>query len=126
MRRILLAEDEEILRMLIVDTLEEEEYHVDEAADGQEALDSLADVKYDLVIIDYMMPTYSGLEVIAEIRKGGLNTDVPILMLSAKSQLTEQERAMAAGADYFIAKPFSPHDLLQKVREILDDENIIQ
>lgn len=125
MKRILLAEDEEILRMLIVDTLEEEECQVDEAADGQEALAFLEQQQYELLIIDYMMPIYSGVEVIAKIRQGGINKSVPILMLSAKSQLTEQEKALAAGADYFMAKPFSPLDLLEKVREIVHEKTTI-
>lgn len=126
MKRILLAEDEEILRMLITDTLEDEDYQVVEAGDGQEALDLLKDGKYDLVVLDYMMPVYSGLEVIVEIRQGGINKDVPVLMLSAKSQLLEQEQVIAAGADYFMAKPFSPLELLGKVRDILNEKNKIQ
>lgn len=126
MKRILLAEDEEILRMLITDTLEEEDYQVDEAGDGQEALDFLNVEKYDLIVLDYMMPAYSGLEVIVKIRQEGINKDVPIMMLSAKSQLSEQEKAFAAGADYFMAKPFSPLELLGKVRDILNEKNTIK
>ncbi|MGV2940600.1 response regulator transcription factor [Mesobacillus sp. LC4] len=126
MKRILLAEDEEILRMLITDTLEDEDYQVDEACDGQEALDLLQDGKYDLIVLDYMMPLYSGLEVILKIKQGGINRDVPIMMLSAKSQLSEQEQVIAAGADYFMAKPFSPLELLGKVRDILHEKNTIQ
>jgi DNA-binding response OmpR family regulator len=126
MKRILLAEDEEILRMLITDTLAEEDYQVVEAGDGQEALVLLKDGKYDLIVLDYMMPVYSGLEVIVKIRQGGINSNVPILMLSAKSQLSEQEQVIAAGADYFMAKPFSPLELLGKVRDILNGKNTIQ
>lgn len=123
MKRILLAEDDEILRMLIIDTLEEEEYHVEEAEDGLAALKLLEKSQYDLMIIDYMMPAYSGIEVIEKVRKGGINNAVPILMLSAKSQLSEQEKAIGAGANCFIAKPFSPLELLDKVREILHEKN---
>ncbi|MEW8969925.1 response regulator transcription factor [Mesobacillus jeotgali] len=126
MKRILLAEDEEILRMLITDTLEDEDFQVVEAGDGQEALDLLKDGKYDLIVLDYMMPVYSGLEVIVKIRQEGINKDVPIMMLSAKSQLSEQEQVIAAGADYFMAKPFSPLELLGKVRDILNEKNTIQ
>ena len=124
MKRILLAEDEEVLRMLIVDTLEDEDYEVDEAADGKEALDFMINNKYDLVILDYMMPVYSGLEVIKQIRSAeeeGPNK-VKILMLSAKSQQSEQERIFEAGADYFMSKPFSPIKLLEKIEEILDED----
>ena len=121
MKRILLAEDEEILRMLIVDTLEDEDYEIDEAADGQEALDLYNQNRYDLIIVDYMMPVFSGLEVIEKIRRNAENQHVKILMLSAKSQQFEQDRVLAAGADYFMAKPFSPLHLLNKVGEILDE-----
>lgn len=121
MKKILLAEDEEILRMLIVDTLEEDDYHVDEVQDGKEALKLLQNSHYDLVIIDYMMPVYSGIEVIEEVRQGGMNERVTILMLSANSQLSEQEKAMNAGADYFMAKPFSPKQLSEKVRGIVHE-----
>jgi DNA-binding response OmpR family regulator len=121
-KRILLAEDDEILRMLIVDTLEEDDYDVDEAADGLEALRFLEDFTYDLLIIDYMMPAYSGIEVIQKVRQGGNNNEVAILMLSAKSQQSEQEKAIGAGADYFFAKPFSPRELLNKVRGILHEK----
>lgn len=119
MKRILLAEDEEILRMLIVDTFEDEEYEIIEAADGQEAMDLFCQNSYDLIILDYMMPILTGLEVIEKIRATEENQHVKILMLSAKSQQYEQDRVLAAGADYFMAKPFSPLQLLNKVGEIL-------
>ncbi|MCA1039244.1 response regulator transcription factor [Bacillus infantis] len=121
MNRILLAEDEDILRMLIVDTLEDGDFEVDEAADGQEALDLFQSGKYSLLIIDYMMPVYTGLEVIEKIRANSEKNHVKILMLSAKSQQFEQDRVLEAGADYFMAKPFSPLELLEKVEEILNE-----
>ncbi|OXT17141.1 response regulator [Bacillus sp. OG2] len=121
MNRILLAEDEDILRMLIVDTLEDGDFEVDEAADGQEALDLFQTGDYSLLIIDYMMPVYTGLEVIEKIRANSEKNHVKILMLSAKSQQFEQDRVLEAGADYFMAKPFSPLELLEKVEEILNE-----
>ncbi|MGE8077702.1 response regulator [Peribacillus loiseleuriae] len=121
MKRILLAEDEAVLRMLIVDTLEDEDYIVDEAADGQEALDYLKSEKYDLVILDYMMPVYTGLELIEKIKAGESMGLSKIMMLSAKSQAFEQERILAAGADHFMEKPFSPLKLLEKIEEIVNE-----
>lgn len=120
MKKILLAEDEEILRMLIVDTFEEKDYLVDEAEDGQEALDYLKETDYDLVILDYMMPVMTGLEVIERMRQDKNQTK--ILMLSAKSQQFEQEKVLKAGADFFLSKPFSPMELLEKVEEILNEQ----
>lgn len=121
MSRILLAEDEEVLRMLIIDTLEDEEYDVDEAADGKEALDYLQNNEYDLVILDYMMPVFTGLEIIEILRGGNQTFQGKIMMLSAKSQTYEQEKIIHAGADYFMAKPFSPLKLVEKIEEILNE-----
>jgi CheY-like chemotaxis protein len=120
MKKILLAEDEEILRMLIVDTLEEMNYVLDEAEDGEEALQYSEKNQYDLIILDYMMPVYTGLEVIEKVRGDGINKETKILMLSAKNQQYEQERVLGAGAEYFMSKPFSPIELLEKVEEILN------
>ena len=122
MKRILLAEDEEVLRMLVVDTLEDEDYIVDEAADGGEALDLFQKNQYDLIILDYMMPVYTGLEVIEKIRTAEINEHTNILMLSAKSQVSEQERTLQAGADYFMPKPFSPLKLLEKIEDIFNED----
>lgn len=120
MKRILLAEDEEVLRMLIVDTLEDE-YLVDEAQDGEEAFQLINKNQYDLLILDYMMPIMTGLEVIEKVRVDKEKEHLKIMMLSAKSQASEQQAIIEAGADYFMAKPFSPLDLLEKVGEILDE-----
>ena len=121
MKRILLAEDEEVLRMLVVDTLEDEDYIVDEAADGGEAMELFQNQSYDLVILDYMMPIFTGLEVIEKIRKTETEGHTKILMLSAKNQSYEQEQILQTGADYFMAKPFSPMKLLELVEDILNE-----
>ena len=120
MKRILLAEDEDILRMLVMDILDEEDYEVDEAADGMEAMALYKENAYDLIILDYMMPGYTGLEVIEKIRAMEGESRGKIMMLSAKSQQYEQERILEAGADYFMAKPFSPLKLLEKIGEIFE------
>ncbi|SFA81043.1 MULTISPECIES: response regulator transcription factor [unclassified Bacillus (in: firmicutes)] len=121
MKKILLAEDEEVLRMLIADTLEDDEYLVDEASDGAEALSKIQNTDYDLIILDYMMPVFTGLEVIEKVRSIPGKQSIKILMLSAKSQQYEQEKVLEAGADYFMAKPFSPLQLLERVEEILNE-----
>ncbi|MHC0036866.1 response regulator transcription factor [Pseudoneobacillus sp. C159] len=121
MKRILLAEDEEIIRMLIMDTLEDEEYQVDEAADGEEAMKLFAEDKYDLLILDYMMPGLTGIEVIEKVREGHHNQTVKILMLSAKSQQYEQDKILSVGADEFMAKPFSPLQLIEKIKDIFNE-----
>jgi DNA-binding response OmpR family regulator len=121
-KRILLAEDEEILRMLIIDTFEEKEYLIDEAEDGQEALEFIERNFYDLIILDYMMPFLTGLEVIQKVKPMVEHTHTKILMLSAKSQQFEQEKVFEAGADYYMTKPFIPSQLLLMVEEIFNEK----
>ncbi|ANB59770.1 response regulator [Anoxybacillus amylolyticus] len=121
--KILLAEDEEVLRMLVMDTLEDEGYEIDEACDGQEAIELIKENDYDLILLDYMMPIYTGLEVIQQVRNIPAKKHVKIMMLSAKSQQTDQQRVLEAGADYFLAKPYSPLELVKRVEEILHGEN---
>ena len=107
--------------MLIVDTLENE-YLVDEAQDGGQALKLIEKNQYDLLILDYMMPIMTGLEVIEKVRSDVGKKDIKIMMLSAKSQSHEREDILTAGADYFMAKPFSPLALLNKVGDILHED----
>jgi two-component system, OmpR family, phosphate regulon response regulator PhoB len=117
MAKILLAEDEEVLRMLVVDTLEDEGHEVDEACDGEEAYDLIQKNSYDLILLDYMMPVYTGLELIQLVRNE--QNQSKIMMLSAKSQSSEQQKVLDAGADYFMSKPFSPLKLVERIEEIL-------
>ncbi|MBM7702480.1 response regulator [Metabacillus iocasae] len=120
MARILLAEDEAVLRMLVVDTLEDEGHEVIEASDGEEALEKIkTDDEFDLLILDYMMPVYTGLEIIQQIKGMSCYEKTKILMLSAKNQTTDRERVIEAGATEFMSKPFSPLELVKKVEDIL-------
>lgn len=121
-KRILLAEDEEVLRMLIVDTLEDEGYEIDEACDGEEALEKITQREYDLVLLDYMMPGMTGLDVTEKVRLMHEKAGLRILMLTAKSQKSDQDLARQIGVNYFMAKPFSPLDLLDLVDRILSED----
>lgn len=107
--------------MLIRDTLEDQNFLMDEAADGQEAIQHLEENAYDLVILDHMMPVYTGLEVIQLLRQSLKKTELKVMMLSAKSGQEEREKAIQTGADYFMPKPFSPGELLTKIKEILNE-----
>ncbi|MBB6444006.1 response regulator [Bacillus benzoevorans] len=120
--KILLAEDEDVLRMLVVDSLEDEGYEIDEACDGSEALEYVRKYDYDLILMDYMMPGMTGLDVIKEIRKMPEKQRVKIMMLSAKSQKSDQEQVLQEGANYFMAKPFSPLALVHRIEEILSED----
>lgn len=116
MKRILLAEDEDVLRMLTVDTLEDEGYAIHEAENGVEAIELLDKQDFDLLILDYMMPKMTGLEVVQHLRKN--NSSIKILMLTAKSQQEDIDLLKNAGANYYMAKPFSPQKLVEAVRDI--------
>lgn len=116
MKKILVADDEDILRILIADTLEDD-FTVDEAEDGKEALQKIRENDYDLILLDYMMPYMTGLEVLEEVRKDG--NDTRVLMLTAKAQDADREQAIQKGADFFMSKPFSPMELLELVEKIL-------
>jgi two-component system, OmpR family, phosphate regulon response regulator PhoB len=122
MKQLLLAEDEDVLRSLILDTLEDEGYEIHEACDGEEAEALASSKKFDLILLDYMMPAKTGLEVISTIRTGGINKNTKIMMLTAKSQKSDEKMIMEAGADYFLSKPFSPMLLVEKVEEILAED----
>lgn len=121
MKKILIAEDEEVIRMLIVDTLEEVDYQVLEAADGLEALKLFEQNEFDLLILDYMMPRCTGMEVIEKVRNGSTRSETKILMLSAKNQQHEKEKILSIGANDFMAKPFSPIKLVEKVKAMLHE-----
>ncbi|ANU18463.1 response regulator [Planococcus maritimus] len=117
MKKILVADDEDILRTLIVDTLEDD-FEMDEAEDGKEALEKIRATDYDLVLLDYMMPYLTGMEVLEAVR--GEQNDTKVMMLTAKAQDADREKAISNGADYFMSKPFSPMELLSLVEEILE------
>lgn len=119
MKKILVADDEEVLRMLITDTLEDLDCEVLEASDGKEAMELIRVHHFDLLVLDYMMPEKTGIEVIEEVRAMEDKKNVLILMLSAKSQQADQDEMLEKGADFFLAKPFSPLVLIDRVEEIL-------
>ncbi|MDO7906740.1 response regulator [Paenibacillus sp. JX-17] len=121
--RILIAEDEAALRFLLTETLEDEGYEVAEAEDGRAALELLAGETYDLIILDYMMPEHTGIEVCERLRSGdGPNSGKPVILLTAKAQEQDRKRAEQVGVSRYIAKPFSPLQLLDEIEELLSAE----
>ena len=116
--KILIADDEDVLRMLIAETLEVEDYELDEAQDGLEAYEKIMINEYDLILLDLMMPGKSGLEVCQLVRAAGKTT--PIVMLTAKTQAEDRENAVKVGVNYFFAKPFSPMQLLDFIQGIFE------
>ena len=115
--RLLLAEDERSLSKALVRILEHGNYSVDAVYDGQEALDYLDSGNYDGVILDIMMPVKDGWTVLRELRAAG-NT-IPVLMLTARSEVDDKVAGLDLGANDYLTKPFEPKELLARIRAML-------
>ena len=115
--RILLVEDEPGLVMTLTDLLTAEGYEVDTASDGTAGLAKAANGRYDLVILDVMLPGMNGFEVCRALRQEG--KDFAILMLTAKSQVTDRVVGLKLGADDYVTKPFEPPELLARIEALL-------
>ena len=116
---ILVVEDEAPLLTLLRYNLEKQGFRVDEATDGQEALLRVAETKPDLVLLDWMLPTLSGIEVCRQIRRRPATRDLPIIMVTARTEEQDAVRALDIGADDYIAKPFAMDALLARIRALL-------
>jgi two-component system alkaline phosphatase synthesis response regulator PhoP len=115
--RVLLVEDEPGLVVTLSDLLSGEGYAVDTASDGPTGLKRALAEPFDLVILDVMLPGKNGFEVCRELRQHG--KDVAVLMLTAKSQLTDRVVGLKLGADDYVTKPFEPPELLARVEALL-------
>ena len=115
--KILIAEDDANIRLGLVATLESDGYSVTAAADGAQALRLFPQQKYDLVVLDIMMPKMSGYDVCRELRGSG--TQVPILFLTAKGEEVDKVVGLKLGADDYVTKPFGVHELLARVEALL-------
>lgn len=120
MYKILVADDEKTLRLLIAGTLEIGNYNILEANNGIMALEMIKRERPDLVILDVMMPGMTGYEVCKNIKTNPEFKDIKILILTAKGQQSDKEAAWEAMADFYLSKPFSPVQLLSMVEEILN------
>lgn len=112
--RILIAEDEKDLNLLIEKKLIREGYSVDCAFDGAEALDFAELAEYDLIILDVMMPVYDGFEVLKKLRDKRINT--PVIFLTARDAVSDRVRGLDGGANDYIVKPFSFDELMARIR----------
>ena len=117
--RILIVEDEEPLVRLLRYNLQAEGYVVDSAGNGEEAEFKLAEEVPDLVVLDWMIPNVSGIELCRRLRANPDTAKLPIIMLTARGEETERVRGLATGADDYIVKPFSVRELLARIRALL-------
>ena len=119
MPRILLVEDEAALTMLLRYNLEAARYNVDTAARGDEAEIKLRENPPDLVILDWMLPGLSGIEICRRLRARAQTRQIPIIILTARGEESERVRGLATGADDYIVKPFSVPELIARVNALL-------
>ncbi len=116
---VMIVEDEPALCTLLRYNLEKEGYRVAEATDGEEALTLVAETPPDLVVLDWMLPVMSGIEVCRQLRRKPRTRDVPIIMLTARGEESDKVRGLNVGADDYITKPFSLPELLARIRALL-------
>ncbi len=118
--RILVADDEPHIRRILVTLLEAGGYRVHQAEDGKQALDRLrGDTVYDMALLDIMMPEFTGLEILQQVRPLPHRKGLPIVILTAKGQDADREMAFRLGASDFMTKPFSPKKLIARINQLL-------
>jgi two-component system phosphate regulon response regulator PhoB len=115
----MIVEDEAALVTMLRYNLEKEGYNVIEAADGEEALTVVSERLPDLIILDWMLPVMSGIEVCRQLRRKPRSRDIPIIMVTARGEESDRVRGLNMGGDDYLTKPFSMPELLARVRALL-------
>ena len=118
-KNILLVEDDEKISKLVKELLEEDSYHVTQSFDGDDGYSKIIEKKYDLILLDIMLPKLNGYKVCRQVRSAGITT--PILMLTAKSGEYDLEEGLDTGANDYLKKPFSSIELKARIRALLRD-----
>jgi CheY-like chemotaxis protein len=118
--KVLVCDNEEVLRALVRGALEIGDYEIVEARDGDESVELARACEPDLIVLDMMMPGRTGLEVLEELRAEPRFADTPVIMLTARAQAPDRRAAVEAGANHFLPKPFSPLALASLVEELLN------
>ncbi|MBP7792066.1 MAG: response regulator [Candidatus Goldbacteria bacterium] len=118
-KKIVVADDEPFILSALQDTLSEQ-YSVYSATNGKIAIEEVRNVKPDLIILDIMMPEMDGLEACKILKRDKETSGTPIILLTAKGQITDIEKGFKSGADAYVVKPFSPARLIEKVEEIFE------
>ena len=117
--RVLVVDDESAIRDMIRFALEKADMDVQTAGDAHEALVSINDNRPDIILMDWMMPGVSGLELTRRLRKDSYTEDIPIIMLTAKVTEDDKVAGLEAGTDDYVIKPFSPRELLARIRAVM-------
>ena len=121
MKTILIADDHDHLRLLVSKTLGGPDYRIVEARDGDEAYSLAMTESPDVLILDWMMPGKTGIQVVEALRKELAFREVPVIMLTARAQNADRNRAVTLGVHSYLVKPFSPIELMETVEKILGE-----
>jgi DNA-binding response OmpR family regulator len=120
MAQVLIVEDEPDVLLLLENRVRAAGHDVESVTDGETAIEILAERRPAVIVLDWMMPRVSGIDVLERLRVDDPQHEVKVLMLTAKSQQTDIDRAYAAGADDYIVKPFSSRDLIERIAVLAD------
>lgn len=118
-RKILIVDDEPAIRDMLRVALEMADYHCMEASNAQEAHGLIIDEQPDLILLDWMMPGTSGIELARRLKRDEVTADLPIIMLTAKGEEDNKIQGLEVGADDYITKPFSPRELVARLKAVL-------
>ena len=119
-KRILIVDDEEVIRKFLKIHLAKLGYEVQEAADGEQAIEQLRKDDFDLLICDILMPKKDGWEVIKEVKSNPKTKDIPVIVLTAKNEDSDMFKGYDLGANYYMTKPFTKTQLLYGLKLMLD------
>nr|WP_227306371.1 phosphate regulon transcriptional regulator PhoB [Acidisoma cellulosilyticum] len=122
---VLIVEDEAALMTMLRYNLEKQGFRVEEAGDGEEALTRIAEVKPDMVLLDWMLPHLSGIEVCRQIRRRPATRELPVIMITARSEDQDAVRGLNTGADDYVTKPFSTEALVARMRALMRRSNTV-
>ena len=123
--KILVVDDEPNIVQTLQDRLEMNDYQVITAADGKEGLEKATSERPDIVLLDVIMPIMDGLEMLERLRKNDSTRDLPVIMLTARSQSQDITRANSYGIEDYVVKPFDLSELLEKIQAILENKKVL-
>ncbi len=121
--RVLIVEDEPSMVELLRYNLESEGFEVASALDGEEAMLTIEEQKPDMVLLDWMLPKLSGIEICRRLRRDQEYRNLPVIMITARGEETDRVRGLDVGADDYMSKPFSPAELMARIRAVLRRHN---
>jgi two-component system phosphate regulon response regulator PhoB len=122
---VLIVEDEAALMTMLRYNLEKQGFRVEEAGDGEEALSRINELKPDMVLLDWMLPHLSGIEVCRQIRRRPATRELPVIMITARSEDQDAVRGLNTGADDYVTKPFSTEALVARMRALMRRSNTV-